>query len=127
MKLIITVLNILIYDSCLTDAPTFNKVICKVTNTTVHFGWHSPPSKCPTDYYVLEVDVVKASEFANKKKKDRKFKRVYDGPLREHSIFSVAYDMKVIGRVFGVNMAGEGLPSDDMLLSTPKGNIFTID
>lgn len=93
-------------------------------NTRVQFGWYSPHSKCPTDYYVLEVDVVKASEFANKKKKDRKFKRVYEGPSREYSILSVAYDMKVVGRVFGVNMAGEGPPSDDMLLSTPKGILY---
>ena len=113
-----------ICDSHLTDAPAFNKVISKVTNTTVYFGWHSPVSKCPIDYYILEVDVVKATEFANQKKKDQKFKRVYEGPLLEHSMFSVAYNMKVIGRVFGVNMAGEGLPSNDMVLSTPKGMLL---
>lgn len=70
---------------------------------------------------MLEVDAVKASEFSSKKKKDRKFKRVYEGPLREHTMYSVSYDIKVIARLFGVNMAGEGNVSDEMVLSTPKG------
>ena len=105
----------------MTDAPTFNKVVCKVNNTTVQLGWHSPKSKCPIDYYVLEVDVVKATEFSSRKKKDRKFKRVYEGPLREHTMYSISYNMKLIARLCGVNMAGEGNVSDEMVLSTPKG------
>ena len=65
--------------------------------------------------------MIKASEFSSKKKKDRKFKRVYEGPLREHTMYSVSYDMKVIARLFGVNMAGDGQVGDELVLSTPKG------
>ncbi|XP_020900175.1 E3 ubiquitin-protein ligase TRIM9 [Exaiptasia diaphana] len=109
------------------DPPTFNKAVCKVDNTTVHVAWHAPKTKCSIDYFILEVDVVKAAEFTSRKKKDRKFKRVYEGPLREHTMYSVSYDMKIIARLCGVNMAGEGNVSDEMVLSTPKGLYFQLD
>ena len=65
--------------------------------------------------------MVKTSEFATRKQKDRKFKRLYKGPAREYGLYSVPYSVKIICRVFGVNPTGEGTPSDELVMSTPKG------
>ena len=92
-----------------------------MNNTTVLLGWLPPETKCCVDYYVLEVDMVKASEFPSRKKKDRKFKRLYEGSAREYALHSVAYSVKIISRVFGVNPAGVGTPSEEFVMSTPKG------
>ncbi|XP_048586453.1 E3 ubiquitin-protein ligase TRIM9 [Nematostella vectensis] len=109
------------------DPPSFNQLKCKVENTTVHFGWHPPASRCPVDYYILEIDMVKAAEFGHRKRKDRKFKRVYEGPKLEHYMLSVPYSVKLITRIMGINMAGEGTPCDELVLSTPKGLYFQLD
>ncbi|KAJ7379928.1 hypothetical protein OS493_012689 [Desmophyllum pertusum] len=65
--------------------------------------------------------MVKSSEFATRRKKDRKFKRLYEGPAREYALYSVPYSVNIISRVYGVNPAGEGTPSEELVLSTPKG------
>ncbi|XP_073248422.1 E3 ubiquitin-protein ligase TRIM9-like [Porites lutea] len=109
------------------DPPAFNKARCKVNNTTVLLGWLPPETKCCVDYYVLEVDMVKASEFPSRKKKYRKFKRLYEGSAREYALYSVAYSVKIISRVFGVNPAGEGTPSEEFVMSTPKGLYFQLN
>lgn len=103
------------------DSPAFNKARCKVNNTTVLLGWLAPETKCCVDYYVLEVDMVKSSEFATRRKKDRKFKRLYEGAAREYALYSVPYSVNIIARVFGVNPTGEGTPSEELILSTPTG------
>ena len=90
-------------------------------NTAVYLGWLAPESKCSIDYYVVEVDMVKATEFANRKRMDRKFKRAYEGPAHEFALYSVPYSVKVIVRVLGTNLAGDGTPSEELILSTPKG------
>ena len=66
--------------------------------------------------------MVKSSEYAIRRKKDRKFKRLYEGPAREYALYSVPYSVNIITRVFGVNPAGEGTPSEELVLSTPKGS-----
>lgn len=71
---------------------------------------------------MLEVDMVKSSEYAIRRKKDRKFKRLYEGPAREYALYSVPYSVNIITRVFGVNPTGEGTPSEELVLSTPKGS-----
>ncbi|PFX18591.1 E3 ubiquitin-protein ligase TRIM9 [Stylophora pistillata] len=109
------------------DSPAFNKARCKVNNTTVLLGWLAPETKCCVDYYVLEVDMVKSSEFATRRKKDRKFKRLYEGAAREYALYSVPYSVNVIARVFGVNPTGEGTPSEELILSTPTGLYFQLD
>lgn len=106
------------------DPPVFNKVRCKVNNTTVLLGWFPPETKSCVDYYVLEVDMVKTSEYATRRKKDRKFKRLYEGPAREYALYSVPYSVKIISRVYGVNPTGDGTPSEELVLSTPKGMWF---
>ena len=103
------------------DSPAFNKARCKVNNTTVLLGWLAPETKCCVDYYVLEVDMVKSSEFATRRKKDRKFKRLYEGAAREYALYSVPYSVNIIARVFGANPTGEGTPSEELILSTPTG------
>lgn len=103
------------------DPPVFNKARCKVNNTTVLLGWLPPEAKSCLDYYVLEVDMIKTSDFATRKKKDRKFKRLYEGPAREYALYSVPYSVKITSRVFGVNPTGNGTPSEELVLSTPKG------
>ena len=118
---IIPSIHFLCLPVCLVDPPSFNKARCKVNNTTVLLGWLPPETKCCVDYYVLEVDMVKASEFAWHKKKNRKFKRLYEGSAREYALYSVPYSVKIISRVFGVNPAGDGTPSDEFVMSTPKG------
>ena len=98
-----------------------------MNNTTVLLGWLPPETtKCCVDYYVLEVEMVKTSEFTTRKKKDRKFKRLYEGPAREYALYSVPYSVKIISRVFGVNPTGEGTPSDELVMSTPKGRGFRV-
>jgi len=109
------------------DPPAFNKARCKVNNTTVVLGWFAPETKCCVDYFVLEVDMVKSSEYAIRRKKDRKFKRLYEGPAREYALYSVPYSVNIITRVYGVNPTGEGTPSEELVLSTPKGLYFQLD
>ena len=65
--------------------------------------------------------MIKASEFTSRKKKDRKFKRLFEGSAREYALYSVPYSVKIISRVFGVNPAGEGTPCEEFVMSTPKG------
>ena len=84
-------------------------------------GWLAPETKCCVDYYVLEVDMVKSSEFATRRQKDRKFKRLYEGAAREYALYSVPYSVNIIARVFGANPTGEGTPSEELILSTPTG------
>ena len=102
----------------------FNKARCKVNNTTALLGWLPPNTKSCVDFYVLEVDIVKTSDFEGRRKKDRKFKRLYEGPAREYALYSVPYSVKIISRVFGVNPTGEGSPSEELVMSTPKGIQF---
>ncbi|XP_068681372.1 E3 ubiquitin-protein ligase TRIM9-like [Montipora foliosa] len=109
------------------DQPVFNKARCKVNNTTALLGWLPPNTKSCVDFYVLEVDIVKTSDFEGRRKKDRKFKRLYEGPAREYALYSVPYSMKIISRVFGVNPTGEGSPSEELVMSTPKGLYFQLD
>ena len=92
-----------------------------MNNTTVLFGWLPPETKSCVDYYVLEVDMVKTSEFETRRKKDRKFKRLYEGPAREYALYSVPYSVKIISRVYGVNPTGDGTPSEELVMATPKG------
>lgn len=99
----------------------FHKARCKVNNTTVLLGWLPPETKCCVDFYVLEVDIVKTSDFEGRRKKDRKFERLYEGPAREYALYSVPYSVKIISRVFGVNPTGEGKLSEEYVISTPKG------
>ena len=110
-----------IFVCCLLDQPVFHKARCKVNNTTVLLGWLPPPKKCCVDFYVLEVDIVKTSDFEGRRKKDRKFERLYEGPAREYALYSVPYSVKIISRVFGVNPTGEGKLSEEHVMSTPKG------
>ena len=108
------------------DPPAFNKARCKVNNTTIVLGWFAPETKCCVDYYVLEVDMVKSSEYATRRKKDRKFKRLYEGPAREYALYSVPYSVNIITRVYGVNPTGEGTPSEELVISTPKGSCYRV-
>lgn len=89
-------------------------------------GWFASETKCCVDYFVLEVDMVKSSEYAIRRKKDRKFKRLYEGPAREYALYSVPYSVNIITRVFGVNPTGEGTPSEELVLSTPKGSFCIV-
>ena len=68
--------------------------------------------------------MVKTSEFATRRKKDRKFKRLYEGSAREYALYSVPYSVKIISRVLGVNPTGDGTPSEELVMSTPKGVRF---
>lgn len=70
------------------------------------------------------MDIVKTSDFEGRRKKDRKFERLYEGPAREYALYSVPYSVKVISRVFGVNPTGEGTPSEEHVMSTPEGIQF---
>ena len=102
----------------------FNKARCKVNNTTVLLGWLPSETKSCVDFYVLEVDIIKTSDFEGRRKKDRKFERLYEGPAREYALYSVPYSVKIISRVFGVNPTGEGTPSEEHVMSTPEGIQF---
>lgn len=75
---------------------------------------------------MLEVDMVKSSEYAVRRKKDRKFKRLYEGPAREYALYSVPYSVNIIAHVYGVNPIGEGTPSEELVLSTPKGRLCIV-
>lgn len=70
--------------------------------------------------------MVKSSEYAVRRKKDRKFKRLYEGPAREYALYSVPYSVNIIARVYGANPIGEGTPSKELVLSTPKGRLWIV-
>ena len=103
------------------DPPSFNKAKCKVQNTTVFLGWLPPRTKSCIDYYIVEVDLVKSAESVTRKRSDRKFERVYQGPAHEFALYSVPYSVNVVARVLGTNLAGDGTPSEELVLATPRG------
>lgn len=73
-------------ESFFIDPPIIVKPECVVDNTKVTVAWQPPMTKCCVNYYVLEAETIKASKFTNRKKKDRSFQKLYEGPAKEHTI-----------------------------------------
>lgn len=90
------------------------------------FGWFVFEIKCCVDYFVFEVDMVKSLEYLIWRKKDCKFKWLYEGFVWEYVLYSVFYSVNIIMCVFGVNLIGEGILSEELVLLMLKGSFCIV-
>ena len=85
---------------------------CFGRNCRVHLRWQPPEG--PVESYILATMVPG---------NDNDFSVVYEGKEAAFVLDDVTYGCKVYARVSARNNAGEGPPSDDVLVTMPLGTL----
>ena len=87
---------------------------CTVTNNAITLSWKPRKQSC-VDGYVVEVDDGTSSG------KEDNFLEVYRGSYLECTVSGLQFNSTYRARVKGFNKAGEGMPSDEVYLTTSDG------
>ena len=87
---------------------------CTVTNNAITLSWKPRKQSC-VDGYVVEVDDGTSSG------KEDNFLEVYRGNCLECTVSGLQFNSTYRARVKGFNKAGEGVPSDEVYLTTSDG------
>lgn len=93
---------------------------CTVTNNAITLSWKPRKQSC-VDGYVVEVDDGTSSG------KEDNFLEVYRGNCLECTVSGLQFNSTYRARVKGFNKAGEGVPSDEVYLTTSDVAWFALD